>query len=422
MTDHVIIDRRLNQKGKNLGNRQRFIERAKSSVRDSAKKAITGKNIRGTDDTSISVPSDGISEPHFSHDPSTGEKDVVLPGNHEFSVGDRIGKPPRGGGGGGTEGAEDGEFEFSLSHDEFQSIILDDLDLPDMVKKSERHSKVTKNQRAGFASDGNPASLDVERSAIAGLMRRIALRAGRRGRANDLEQEAEGESDAEKREAMLAEAERLRASNPPFLDDVDLRFRRYEQVKVPGAKAVMICVMDVSGSMGEHERVISKRFFMLLALFLRRRYGDIEIVFVRHHHDAEECDEDTFFGTGSTGGTVVSAAYKKAEQIIRARYGASDWNIYFAQASDGDNSYNDDAECKKILSRLLPMSQYYAYIEIARDGMFAHEGSASPTTLWRTLEAMTGSAPQLSMSRASGPEEVVQVFRSLFKKKEGARA
>lgn len=419
---NVIIDRRLNQKGRNLGNRQRFIERVKGAVRDSAKRAIKDKSIRGSGDTSVTVPTDGIAEPRFSHDMSSGSHDFVLPGNRAYSKGDLIPKPTGAGGQGGGDGAgDDGEFEFSLSQDEFQALVLDDLDLPDMVKKSERHSKAATSQRAGFASDGNPANLDVERSAISGLMRRVALRAGRRARANDLEEAALAGSDEEARAGMLEEAARLRDSQPPFLDDVDLRYRRREQVKNPASRAVMVCVMDVSGSMGDHERTVAKRFFMLLALFLRRRYGDVDIVFVRHHHSAEEVDEDTFFGTGSMGGTVVSAAYKKVEDIVRARYGAADWNIYIAQASDGDNGHGDDAECRASLARLLPSTQYFAYLEIERDespGLF-RENAPGLSTLWSTLDSVRALFAQMSMCRASSPEQVVPVFRSLFRKKQG---
>ena len=137
-------------------------------------------------------------------------------------------------------------------------------------------------------------------------------------------------------------------------------------MQVPRAKAVMFCLMDVSASMGEREKELAKRFFILLHLFLKRKYERVDIVFIRHTDEAAEVDEQEFFYGRETGGTVVSSALKAMMQVREARYPVSDWNVYCAQASDGDNSGSDRAtasrSCRGASCR---SSQYYAYIEIA---------------------------------------------------------
>ena len=192
MDGHVIIDRRLNPKDRSLGNRRRFVERIREAVKDSAKRGLIGKGLKDKNDTKVSVPIDGITEPRFVHDPDTGEGDYILPGNRNFSVGDKIRKPPkRGGGSGNGEAGQGDDFEFALSHEEFVSIVFDDLDLPDMVKKSEKASHTTETRRAGYSTVGSPATLDVERTMGASLARRIALRAPKLARIRELEEEAE---------------------------------------------------------------------------------------------------------------------------------------------------------------------------------------------------------------------------------------
>src|SRR5256885_5933521 len=134
-----------------------------------------------------------------------------------------------------------------------------------------------------------------------------------------------------------------------FLDPIDLRFRNRTRVPAPISQAVMFCVMDVSGSMDQDRKDLAKRFFILLYLFLTRHYEKIDIVFIRHHTQAAEVSEDEFFHSQESGGTVVSSALVLLDQIIRARYPSGDWNIYVAQASDGDNFGDDGSNCRNLL-------------------------------------------------------------------------
>jgi uncharacterized sporulation protein YeaH/YhbH (DUF444 family) len=136
----------------------------------------------------------------------------------------------------------------------------------------------------------------------------------------------------------------------PFIDPIDIRYRRFESIPKPVAQAVMFCLMDVSGSMSEHMKDMAKRFYMLLYVFLKRRCRHVEIVFIRHTDRAEEVDEHTFFYGPASGGTLVSSALQAMHEIVRSRFRPSDWNIYAAQASDGDNSTADGEAVARLLT------------------------------------------------------------------------
>jgi uncharacterized sporulation protein YeaH/YhbH (DUF444 family) len=127
----------------------------------------------------------------------------------------------------------------------------------------------------------------------------------------------------------------------------------------------MFCLMDVSGSMGEREKDLAKRFFMLLHLFLKRRYERLDIVFIRHTHDAQEVDEHTFFYSRQSGGTIVSTALEEMKKIVHDRYATGEWNIYAAQASDGYTQTGDASRC---------VLRLYRDSRRARDGSVLERG------------------------------------------------
>jgi hypothetical protein len=411
----VIIDRRQNPKDRSLVNRRRFIERVREGVRKSSHRALGDKGLHDRADSDLTVSGGGIAEPRFAHDPRSGDRDLVLPGNRQFSVGDLIDKPQSGGGGvGGTQpGDADGDFTFAVSHDELIDIILEDLELPRLLRRSEGAVETSAPRRAGFSPSGPPSALDVEQTMAKSLARRIALRSPSLARIAELERERDATDDPHERARIEEEIERLaiRARAVAFLDPLDLRYRRFERQPKPSARAVMVCIIDVSASMGDRERRLAKQFFHLLSLFLHRKYREVDIVFVRHHHEAEECDEQTFFATGSTGSTVVSTAYRVAEQVLKARYTSADWNIYFAQVSDGDNMGSDGPACAESLDRLLPQSRHFAYVEVLREGP-AH--ITRVTDLWSVLEKVARRHVNLGMRQVMDDDDVVPAFRSLF--------
>jgi uncharacterized sporulation protein YeaH/YhbH (DUF444 family) len=280
-----------------------------------------------------------------------------------------------------------------------------------------------KSQRAGFTSDGTPTNLHVVRSMRGAIGRRIAIGAGSRRELRELEErlvelkhalrpgDAVAAREIESLEAEIA-ALRLRLERIPYLDPIDLRFRNRIKVPVPTSKAVMFCLMDVSGSMDEARKELSKRFFILLYLFLTRHYEKIELVFIRHNTQAQEVDEENFFHARETGGTVVSSALVLMEEIIRARYNPSEWNIYGAQASDGDNWHHDSGRCRELLNdKLLPLVRYFAYVQVAEEEQ----------NLWEEYTQLQEANPHFAMRKATSADQIYPVFRELFKK-EGAQA
>lgn len=417
----IIIDRRKNPSKKNLSNRQRFIERFKSRIRDAARKHIKDRKILDEGDQEISISGKGIDEPRFTHRKDSGDWDYVLPGNREYLPGDTIDKPQQGGGNGkGTQGGKDSKGEddltFVLSYDEYLDIIFDDLELPDLVKSSEKQITDHQMRRAGFTTAGVPSNLNIEKTAIAGLGRRIALRSPKLARIRDLEERLAIEENTDEKTKIIEEIQtlRIRANAISFLDRVDLRYNNFVPQPKPITQAVMFCIMDVSYSMGEEEKIIAKKFFLLLHLFLRRRYRDIDVIFVRHHEEAEECDEETFFTSRASGGTIVSTAYEVVDDIIKKRYPSNDWNIYIAQASDGDNYSYDNIAARDLLEGIIKVSQFMAYIEICRrqeEMIFLHASS-----LWEVLEEVCEQYPQISMEKIHREGDVISVFRKFFER------
>ncbi len=428
-----IIDRRLSGKNKSVGNRERFLRRVKSHVKDAVRRAIDGRSIRDIErGESISIPKKDLNEPVFHHGQG-GVRDIVHTGNKDFVRGDRIKRPEGGQGQGSGKGqaSDSGEgeddFTFTLSREEFMQVFFDDLALPHLLRTQLEQTPEWKTHRAGFSSDGTPNNLHVVRSMRGAIGRRVALGADSRRELREvLEQiealEHEGDTlSPEDREVhakrlvelrLTADALRARIERMPFLDPIDLRFRNRVKTPVPTSQAVMFCLMDVSGSMDESRKDLAKRFFILLYLFLTRHYERIEIVFIRHHTQAQEVAEQDFFHATETGGTVVSSALTLMDEIVRARYPSDVWNIYGAQASDGDNWHHDSDRCKEILEqRILPLVRYFAYVQVAEEEQ----------NLWQEYTQISEIHKHFAMRKATEASQIYPVFRDLFRK-EGAVA
>jgi uncharacterized sporulation protein YeaH/YhbH (DUF444 family) len=250
------------------------------------------------------------------------------------------------------------------------------------------------------------------------MARRVALRRPRPEEIEELEAELEG-CDEERRIGLLAEIDALKAKmrRIPFIDPIDIRYRRFENTPKPVAQAVMFCLMDVSGSMSEHMKDLAKRFYMLLYVFLTRRYRHVEIVFIRHTDRAEEVDEDTFFHGPASGGTLVSSALQAMHEIVRSRFRPADWNIYAAQASDGDNSLSDGAVTSRLLTEMiLPVSQFFAYLEVGDNRGSTFEMPDS--SLWTLYERLRADGAPLSMRKVSDRSEIFPVFHDLFHRRQ----
>lgn len=424
MSNYHIIDARSNPKGKNLPNRQKFLKKVRKHVKDQVRGSIGKRNITDSKGHDISVPVDGITEPNFDYDRTTGEWDRILPGNRDFIVGDRIKKPQSQGGSGGSgsgsgsgSGNSEDNFQFTITKEEYLDIVFEDLELPDMIKRTEKAAITWQRIRSGFKTDGNPSQLDLVRSMKNSLGRRLALRKPVERKISDLEQ-ALLESDNP--EMLLEEIELLKKKRQgvPWVDPMDLRYRRFDKKPVPNSQAVMFCLMDVSGSMGQSEKDIAKRFYLLLYLFLQRKYEKVQIVFVRHTEDAKEVDENEFFNSQETGGTIVSSGLELVNSIIKSRYPLDAWNIYVVQASDGDNFSHDNQVCTELLKEILPVVQYYVYAEVKNLDNLREVFLMNPrhSGLWEIMTNLLGLFEQLAVVRLENVDSVVPVFRQVFAK------
>jgi uncharacterized sporulation protein YeaH/YhbH (DUF444 family) len=432
-----FIDRRLNPKGKSLSNRQRFLRRARAQIREAVQKSLRDSAVGDiAKNRKIKISTKGTREPRFRLDPRAGgERDFVLPGNKEFTPGDEIRKPNAGQGKGrGKEASDSGDgeddFEFTMTQEEILDIFFEDLELPNLVRTTLKETPNRIWKRAGITTTGSPTQINLLRTMRNAFGRRLALK---RPRPADIEElqarldllERDEDSSPESRTRIAALKEELAKAEArrkwiAFIDPVDVRFNAFTEQPVPTSQAVMFCLMDVSGSMGEREKDLAKRFYMLLHLFLKRRYERVDIVFIRHTHDAQEVDEKEFFYSRQSGGTIVSTALEKMLEIQRERYVTDDWNIYAAQASDGYTQSGDARHCVEMLNaQIMPLCQYYAYIEILDERemeVFANEDSGAE--LWRAYRTVSGLWPNFATKRIARPSDIFPVFRELFRKSE----
>ncbi|EJC75707.1 YeaH/YhbH family protein [Rhizobium hidalgonense] len=415
-----IVDRRLNPRGKSLENRQRFLRRMKGAVQQAVKRSLQNRNIRDVlDGGEISLPIDGMAEPSLRKGEG-GTADHILPGNRAFVEGDIIPRPPgRNGGKPKDAGEGDGEdgFRFVLTREEFLDVFLDDLELPDLAKRRLAETEEETPFRAGYSVSGSPSNIAVGRTTRLAMMRRVALHRPRREEIEALQRQIEECEDDETRLGLEVKLKALteKSRRIPYIDPLDVRYRRFENEPKPVAKAVMFCLMDVSGSMSEHMKDLAKRFYLLLYLFLSKRYKKVEIVFIRHTDKAEEVDEETFFYGPATGGTLVSSALAAMRGIIAARFDPAEWNIYGAQASDGDNAHSDGNLSGQLLREILPLCQYFAYIEVGEEG---GDSSVSRSPLWMLYDGIRSELLPLSMRKVCRRSEIFPVFHDLFQKRD----
>lgn len=416
----TIIDRRENGGGKSTVNKQRFIKRYKDQIRRAVAKAVSGRKIMDIEQSGqVSIPVKDISEPMFHHG-SGGRREGVHPGNRQFVRGDSFDRQQQGSGGTGSQASDSGEgeddFVFTLSREDFLNFFFEDMALPDMAKRHLAKIAEVRKVRAGYSLDGTPSNLSILRTMRSSIGRRIALSSPYQRRLHELETEYnevlqnDGPYCARAME-LMKEMRHLRSclDRVPFIEKLDLRYNNRVQRKRPQAQAVMFCVMDVSGSMDEQRKDLAKRFFMLLYLFLKRNYERIDVVFIRHHTVAKEVSEEDFFHSRESGGTVVSSALKLVVEVIQERYPPSQWNIYCAQASDGDNWAGDSELCATLLREsILPVTQYFAYIEVV---------STEPQNLWEEYLTLQAAHENFAMQRILKADEIYPVLHDLFQKR-----
>jgi uncharacterized sporulation protein YeaH/YhbH (DUF444 family) len=415
-----FIDRRLNSKNKSTVNRQRFLRRYKNQIKKSVSDAINKRGVTDIDSgENIIIPQRNLSEPVF-HQGKGGIKDRVHPGNDQFSTGDKIPRPQQQGQGAGegdasNSGEGDDDFTFSISKEEYLNLLFEDLELPNLEKNQLDKLIEYKTVRSGFCAEGVASNIDIVKSLQGSIARRVAMTSSKRKQLKKLEETLltlnEDKHDNIQQKRKLTEeivALKNKITKVPFIDTFDLRFRNYTKQAVPTSKAVMFCLMDVSGSMDQATKEMAKRFYILLYLFLSRTYKNIDVIYIRHHTQAKEVDEHEFFYSQETGGTIASSALELMNDIINERYNDNQWNIYGAQASDGDNWADDSPRCQAMLEqKIIPRCRYFSYIEITQR---AHQ------TLWKHYQQVEHSHKNFAMQHIKSIEDIYPVFRELFKK------
>ena len=418
----VIVDRRT-QKGKSTANRQRLLKRLDGALKAQLGRMIARHKMQdAAQPAEVTIERKDATEPRLILDPASGSSGRIIPGNDKYRIGDKIANSSSEGqgGGGNGPGAGDGDsddedtFRFALSRTEYLSLLFDDLELPALVKKDLLEIDENRFRRGGVQRYGNPGSVCVARTFKASIGRRLAAEAQH---AEDVA-EAEAALIAARKTGnrALVEAAELtlteltgRSGEIPFLDPVDLRHRSLIEVQSPCTAAVMFCLMDVSSSMDETRKDLAKRFFLLLHLFLTRKYKKVDLVFIRHTDAAQEVDEDTFFNGTQAGSTKVLSALAKMNEIIASRYPSSSYNIFGAQASDGDSFGGDSTESSEYLrTQLLPSSRYFVYAEVGSNPL---QGTTSLWSAYRTIES-----ERFNMASVNARNEVYPALAKLFRR------
>lgn len=430
----TIVDKRKLTRDRTTENRQRFLKRIKATIKEQLPKIIGQRSLRDVDKSGgrIRVNRKTISEP-FIHHGEGGNVDRVLPGNDEYVEDDLIQKPSGGGAGGpgGTRG-DDGEDDFvvDLSREEFLKYFFEDLELPDMLQTEISKIYETKRINAGFQTEGSPNRLSVERSYRQSLGRRITLRSSIEKKIEKLKQglaeliqdrtEASILEPSTEELSVIAEIARLekKKKNLPLFEEMDLRYHLSVIQELPITHATMVMIMDNSGSMGVKEKTIARKFFWLLYSFLSREYDHIDMVFISHTETAVEMDEDEFFNTRISGGTIVSSGLDLAQEIIKTRLTKT--NVYVAQVSDGDNRDTDNGTCAEILEDdILPLVRYFAYVQVDsyHDHKTLYGASMADRGLWKSYKSVSANNSKLQVKRVFQEKDIYPVFCELFAKK-----
>jgi sporulation protein YhbH len=323
---------------RSAGDRLRHRQKVREAIRNNIADIIAEESIIGKDyNRIVKVPIRGVKEYRFVYGENT--PGVGQGGDGELQPGQPVGKGKDEGKGqqaGDQPGVDYYETEISL--DELVEVMFEDLALPDLERKHLRQMEVERQFRQkGFRKKGIRVRLDKRRTARSRVKRKKATH----------------------RPDVAA----LRGGRFPFHED-DLRYHHTVTETRRESNAVVLCIMDTSGSMDTMKKYLARCFFFLLYRFLCTRYQNVEIVFIAHHTEAREVTEEEFFHKGESGGTFISSGYYKALEIINERYHPALWNVYAFHCSDGDNFESDNAAALKAAHELARVSNLFGYGEI----------------------------------------------------------
>ncbi len=331
---------------KGIIDQERHKERVREAIRQNLGSIVSNEAIIMSDGKrSVKVPIRALDEYKFRFDQR--KRKQVGQGDGKTRVGDVLGREsqPGKGGGQGPAGQDGGAeyYEAEINIDELAALIFEDLQLPFLAEKAKKAIPAKTTRFDEIRRTGVLANLDKRRMILENI-RRNAREQGRARFAN--------------------------------VKKEDLRFKTWEEAHRYESNAVVLALMDVSGSMGEFKKYIARSFYFWMVRFLRTKYDHVEIVFISHHTEAREVTEEQFFTQGESGGTVVSSAYQLALDTIRARYNPRDWNIYPFHFSDGDNYYSDNEEAVKLADELIATCNLFGYGEIGEEGTSGYRRSS----------------------------------------------
>lgn len=344
---------------RSAGDRKRHRDKLRKSLRENIADIIAEESIIGRDrDRVIKVPIRGIKEYRFTFGDNEGG---VGAGDGETQPGQIVGQAgKKGDKGQGPAGSEPGVdyYETEITLDELVDIMFEDLELPDMERKILKEALAERiSKRKGYRKAGVRVHLDRRRTVRAKLRRKIAS-----GTIEPVPQDATPEE---------VQADRIKF---PFRKE-DLTYRRLVQDVREESNAVVICIMDTSGSMDRLKKYLARSFFFLLFQFVATKYENVNLVFIGHHTEAKEVTENEFFHKGESGGTLISSGYKKALEIVKDRFHPAHWNVYAFHCSDGDNFESDNEEALKAARELCDLCNLFGYGEIKPMGSHYYESS-----------------------------------------------
>ena len=354
---------------RSAGDRARHRLKVRESIRENIADIIAEESIIGQNrDRIIKVPIRGIREYRFIYGDNTP---AVGQGNGDSESGQVVGKARSQGAGEDKAGDQPGAdyYETDVTLEELIDIMFEDLELPDLERKALRQIEAFRmSKRKGYRSVGIRIRLDKRRTARERARRRMAVVAHRP--ADRLDSPAAPEMPITRRF--------------PFHDD-DLIYRHMITDTRKESNAVVLCLMDTSGSMDTMKKYLARSFFFLLYQFICTKYRNVEIAFIAHHTEAKEVTEEEFFHKGESGGTFISSAYLKALDIIQARYHPSLWNIYAFHCSDDDNFDSDNPQALRAARELSDVCNLFGYGEIKPLGSRYYESSM--LNIFRRLDA-----------------------------------
>jgi sporulation protein YhbH len=358
---------------RSAGDRARHRLKVRESIRENIADIIAEESIIGKDrEKIIKVPIRGIREYKFIYGENTPG---VGQGNGDSQSGQVVGKVKQQGKGEDKAGDQPGNdyYETDVTLEELIDIMFEDLELPDLERKALRQIEAYRlAKRKGYRAVGIRVRLDKRRTVRERVKRKLATQRNRL--------RASADSPAE---AALASPAPARGRFP-FHDD-DLVYRHMITDVKKESNAVVVCVMDTSGSMDTMKKYLARSFFFLLYQFICTKYRNVEIVFIAHHTEANEVTEEEFFHKGESGGTFISSGYNKALEIIQARYHPSLWNIYAFHCSDGDNFDSDNPAALRAAKELAEVCNLFGYGEIKPLGSRYYESSM--LNIFRRLDA-----------------------------------